>query len=312
MTPQAGYAAGRALSRRHARTYHLASLLLPTGARDGVYALYGFARLVDDLVDHPGPGGEDAALAQVDAVERTFLAAVAGDAIAGAEDTGTVTAPQTAAIISAVADTAVRHRLPLEPFDDFFTAMRMDAPGSPTFTDRYRDFEHLADYTRGSAAAIGRLLLPILGVPAGTEAYRAAEPAAAGLGEAFQLTNFLRDVAEDLDRGRVYLPADVLTAFGVADGELSACRRAGVTSPALRRALAYLVAVNRAGYRRAVPGIARLPRAARPAIAAAAAGYEEILTVIEDGGYQVMAGRAVVPAGRRLRRALAAAVTARH
>ncbi|MDR7171487.1 phytoene synthase [Nocardia kruczakiae] len=201
-------------------------------------------------------------------------------------------------VLTALVDTIARYRIAPEHFRVFLDAMRMDVPGSAQFRNRYADMGELREYMRGSAAAIGLQLLPIFGtvVPVAE-----AEPAAAALGEAFQLTNFLRDVAEDLDRGRIYLPGDELAAFGVDADLLAHCRRTGRTDPRVRRALAHLIAVNRAVYRTAAPGIDLLRPRVRPAIRTAAVLYGEILDEIERHDYAVFDRRATVPASRRLR-----------
>jgi phytoene synthase len=131
-----------------------------------------------------------------------------------------------------------------------------------------------------------------------------AEPAAAALGVAFQLTNFLRDVGEDLDRGRVYLPADELAAFGVDRELLRWCRAGGRRDPRVRRALAHLVARTRSVYRRAAPGIGQLARGSRPCVRTAYALYGGILDRIVAADYDVLTARATVPTGRRLAVAL--------
>lgn len=200
-------------------------------------------------------------------------------------------------VLAATGDTIRRYDIDHDHFWTFLDSMRMDVPGTPLFRDRYADMAELREYMRGSAAAIGLQVLPVLG----TVTPRAeAEPAAAALGEAFQLTNFLRDVAEDLDRGRIYLPADELAAFGVDADLLDHCRRTGRTDPRLRRALAHLIAVNRDLYRIADPGIDLLTPRVRPAIRAASTLYAAILTRIEESGYAVFLARAVVPRRRRL------------
>ena len=106
--------------------------------------------------------------------------------------------------------------------------MRMDIPGTPEYRTQYRTMAELDDYMHGSAAVIGLQMLPILGT-VGDRAKRSRTPRA--LGEAFQLTNFIRDVGEDLDRGRLYLPADELAAFGVDAELLRGCRRTGRSIP---------------------------------------------------------------------------------
>ncbi|MBF6212968.1 phytoene/squalene synthase family protein [Nocardia puris] len=200
-------------------------------------------------------------------------------------------------VLAATGDTIRRYDIDHAHFWTFLDSMRMDVPGTPLFRDRYADMGELREYMRGSAAAIGLQVLPILG----TVTPRAeAEPAAAALGEAFQLTNFLRDVAEDLDRGRIYLPADELAAFGVDADLLARCRRTGRTDPRVRRALAHLIAVNRDLYRLADPGIDLLTPRVRPAIRAASTLYAAILTRIEESGYAVFQARAVVPRRHRL------------
>ncbi|NUS42175.1 MAG: phytoene/squalene synthase family protein [Mycobacteriaceae bacterium] len=279
----------RALTARHGRSYHLATRLLPAERRPAVLALYGFARTVDDLVDHPADPATTAA--QLDVVERDL--ALAFDVNGAAPRAyASVAAP----VLPALADTARRYRIPPEHFAAFLTSMRMDVPG-PQHRSRYRTMAELREYTYGSAAVIGAQLLPILG----TVGPRSdAEPAAAALGEAFQLTNFLRDVGEDLDRDRIYLPAADLAAFGVDEPLLRYCRRTGRPDQRVRRALAHLIAANRAVYRTAEPGIALLTPAVRPGIRAAHALYRAILDRIEDSGYAVFDRRLAVP---RLRRA---------
>lgn len=208
-------------------------------------------------------------------------------------------------IALALTDTVTRFAIDPRHFWTFLDSMRMDAPDSPLFRNRYPTMAALDEYMRGSAAAIGLQLLPVLGtvVPRA-----AAEPAAAALGNAFQLTNFLRDIGEDLDRDRIYLPADELAAFGVDEELLVYCHRTRSTDRRVRRALAHLIAVNRDLYRRAHPGIELLSPRVRPGIRTAATVYAAILDRIEDSGYHVFARRAVVPGPRRLQLAAAAAL----
>jgi len=127
---------------------------------------------------------------------------------------------------------------------------------------------------------------------------------AAALGVAFQITNFLRDVGEDLDRGRIYLPTDELASFGVDRELLGWCRSTGAADPRVRRALAYLVARTRAIYRRAAPGIPMLAPVSRACVATAFCLYGGILDEIEAAGYHILARRVEVPSHRRLAVAL--------
>jgi phytoene synthase len=130
-----------------------------------------------------------------------------------------------------------------------------------------------------------------------------AEEPAAALGVAFQLTNFLRDVGEDLDRGRVYLPTQELAAFGVDRELLVRCRRTRTPHPRVRRALAHLVAHTHGVYRRAEPGIGMLEPVSRECVACAFTLYRGILDRIEAADYDVLNRRVSVP--RRTRAAVA-------
>ncbi|MFC5993391.1 phytoene/squalene synthase family protein [Pseudonocardia hispaniensis] len=287
---RAGYAACRELNAVHGRTFFLATRLLPAERRPSVHALYGFARHADEIVDDLRDGRCTAdRAAQLDA-----LAVSLGTALDGG--------PAAHPVLAAVADTVRRYDIERRHFTDFLASMRMDlhVTDYPTYAD-------LARYVHGSAAVIGLQVLPVLG----TVAPRAeATPHAAALGVAFQLTNFLRDVGEDLDRGRIYLPADELAAFGVDRGLLVWCRRARRTDPRVRRALAHVAARTRAVYRRAAPGIGMLEPVSRECVACAARLYGTILDEIVASGYAVLHRRVAVPARRRAAVALPGVVRA--
>jgi phytoene synthase len=177
----------------------------------------------------------------------------------------------------------------------------MDRPVEQGGVAGYRSFDELARYVHGSAAVIGLQVLPVLGTVVPRER---AEPHAAALGVAFQITNFLRDIGEDLDRGRVYLPAEELASFGVDRELLRWCRSTGQPDPRVRRALAYLVARTRAIYRRAAPGIPMLAPVSRACVATAFRLYGGILDEIETADYHVLGRRVRVPRRRRLAVAL--------
>jgi 15-cis-phytoene synthase len=276
---RAAYATCRELNARHGRTYFLATRLLPASRRPAVHALYGFARYADDIVDELG----DARPAAEKAARLDALAAQLQHALAGR--------PAGHPVLAAVADTARRYEIDPAHFAAFMTSMRMD-----TSVAEYATFDDLAVYMHGSAAVIGLQMLPILGT---TVPYAEAEGPAAALGVAFQITNFLRDVGEDLDRGRVYLPADELAAFGVDRELLMWCRRTRRPDPRVRRALAYLVAHTRAVYRRAAPGVDMLEPVSRACVACAFVLYRGILDQIEADDYHVLHRRVSVPVRTR-------------
>ncbi|MFD1529373.1 phytoene/squalene synthase family protein [Pseudonocardia aurantiaca] len=284
---RAAYTTCRELNARHGRTYFLATRLLPRERRPAVHALYGFARYADEIVDDLGDGRP-----VVEKAARLDALALELDrALDGALDRAVPGGAMGHPVLAALADTARRYDIDTRYFRDFLVSMRMDT----TVTD-YATFEDLAVYVHGSAAVIGLQMLPVLG----TTVPRAdAEPAAAALGEAFQITNFLRDVGEDLDRGRVYLPAAELAAFGVDRQLLTWCRRTRRPDPRVRRALAHLVAHTRAIYRRAAPGVGMLEPASRACVSCAFALYRGILDEIEAADHHVLHRRVTVPARRR-------------
>ncbi|SEG05046.1 phytoene synthase [Saccharopolyspora kobensis] len=274
----AAYQRCRALNAQHGRTYFLATRLLAPAQRPSVHALYGFARWVDDIVDETGPRTVHERQQAVDRLD--------GELRAGLRD-GHSRNP----IIAALVDTTSRHAIDTALFTDFMASMRMDL----TVRD-YPTRAELDAYVHGSAAVIGLQLLPVFGTvsPAAE-----AAPYAAALGEAFQLTNFLRDVGEDLDRGRVYLPLEELAAFGVDRERLAWCRRTGRPDRRVRQALADQVARTRALYRSAEPGIALLAARSRPCVRTAFTLYGEILDCIVESGYDVFRRRVAVSGPRR-------------
>ena len=286
---RAAYLTCRRLNAAHGRTYFLATSLLPADRRPAVHALYGFARYADEIVDALG----DRRPATEKANRLDDLASDLSAALEGTEATHPV--------LTALAHTARRYRIDRQHFVDFLASMRMD-----THVTSYRTYADLGRYMHGSAAVIGLQLLPVLGTVGPAEE---AEPYAAALGVAFQLTNFIRDVGEDLDRGRVYLPAEELAAFGVDRELLWWCRRTRRLHPRVRRLLAYSVARTRAVYRRAEPGIGLLDRVSRACVRCAFTLYQAILDEVEDADYPVLHRRVTVPWHRRTAVALSALAT---
>ncbi|GGY01149.1 phytoene/squalene synthase family protein [Streptomyces djakartensis] len=276
---RAAYTRCRQLNARHGRTYFLATRLLPLERRSAVHALYGFARRADDIVD-------DLNRRRTPDEPGLLLTRLEGG-LAHALRTGGGSEP----VVRAVADTADRYGIEVTLFADFLASMRADL----TVTD-YPTYADLRAYMHGSAAVIGLQMLPVLGTVVPREE---AAPYAADLGVAFQLTNFLRDVGEDLDRGRVYLPADLLAAHGVDRPLLEWSRRTGRHDPRIRAAFVAAEALTRDVYRAAKPGIAMLDPRVRPCIGAAFTLYGGILDAIARHDYTVLHRRAVVPRRRR-------------
>jgi len=272
----------RTLNAQHGRTFFLATRLLAPQQRPAVHALYGFARRADDILDDFDPP-----LTTAERAERLQALATKlfNRLVTGVTDDGDPA-------LAAVVHTARKYDIPWELFDDFLTSMRMDL----TTTD-YPDRAALDRYMYGSAEVIGLQLLPVLGT---TGTREDAAPHAAALGKAFQLTNFLRDIDEDLQRGRVYLPADELAAHQVDRDVLMWCHANRRTDARVRRALVDQHAETRRVYEYASHGIRLLHPRSRPCIAAALALYSEILDRIEELDFAVFSQRASVGMARRL------------
>ena len=277
---RASYERCRELNAAHGKTYYLATLLLPPAKRPYVHALYGFARYADEIVDDLAStlSGQEKADWLGSWSDRFYA-----DLRRGRSDDP---------VCAAVVDTVLRWDIPVEHFEAFLHSMRMDL----TVTE-YQTYDDLYEYVYGSAAVIGLQMVPIL-EPSQPEAYERAKD----LGVAFQLANFVRDVGEDLERGRVYLPLDDLAQFGVTRDDLE--RR--VLTPEIKAALQFQIARVRDLEERSRPGIAMLHPSSQPCIEAARVLYCGIVDAVEEIDYEVFDKRATVGTGRRLQVALPA------
>ena len=272
---RASYAECKRLNSLHGKTYYLATLLLPPGKRPFVHALYGFARYADEIVDDLASTLTPQEKADV---LRTWSSGVLVDLSAGKSND---------AVGAALVDTVTRFGIPHQHFVDFLHSMEMDLTVST-----YATYEALSEYVYGSAAVIGLEMVPILGVLS-DDAYESAKK----LGIAFQLANFIRDVGEDLDRGRIYLPLDELAAHGV-DEEMLYAR---VLTPEITHALKFQIARVRQLQLEAAPGIELLDATSRPCIRAASELYCGIVDEVEAIGYDIFNKRAKTSTARRLR-----------
>ena len=277
---RASYEECKRLNSLHGKTYYLATLLLPKAKRPFVHALYGFARYADEIVD-------DLASPLSDQEKADLLRAWSSGII---EDLrrGDSSDP----IGMALVDTVTRFAIPIEHFEAFIHSMTMDLSVS-----EYQSYDDLLEYVYGSAAVIGLEMVPILGALS-PEAYGAAEK----LGIAFQLANFIRDVGEDLDRGRVYLPIQELAEHGVSHEMLNE----RILTPQIKSALQAQIARVRRLQLEAAPGIAMLEPASRACIEAASELYCGIVDEVEKIDYQIFEKRAKTSTMRRLRVALPA------
>jgi phytoene synthase len=272
----------RQLHAGFGRTYYLATMLLPPAKRPYVHSLYGFARFADEIVDNGDPATRGEEFTEW---SRQALAGLRG---------GATTDP----VCRALLHTMNTWSIPIEHVEAFLGSMLMDL----TVTE-FGGYADLQRYMYGSAAVIGLQMTPIL-EPLHPDAYARAE----ALGAAFQLSNFIRDVAEDLRRDRVYLPAEDLATFGVTRANLAR----GVVTPRIRALLRFEIARTRDLYAYAEPGIQMLAESSRPCIRTAFTLYGGILDEVEDADYQIFDRRVAVGLRRRAGVALRGYLRARR
>jgi phytoene synthase len=256
------------LTSQHSRSFYIASALLPTEKRRATHALYAFCRTTDDIVDRP-TCSSPRHLLELWRKRALRTPAEASDWV--------VLAWQAA---------QRRYFIPTK-----YAEQLIDGVAKDLEPIAYQTFDELANYAYGVAATVGLMSMHIVGF-----ADKRAIPYAVKLGVALQLTNILRDIGEDFQNGRVYLPAQEMAAFGLGVADL----RAGVVTPAWRTFMQFQIARARQLYAESWAGIGLLNRDGRLAIAVAANLYQAILTEIERLDYAVFSQRAVVSTGRKL------------
>jgi phytoene synthase len=271
---EAAYETCDLLTRHHSKTFFIASGLLPFEKRRAVRALYAFCRVTDDLVDMT---------AQTDERNRALDAwrALLRDPAP----------PPSEPVALAWADARARYDIPEGYADQLIDGVARDIGQTA-----YETFDDLASYAYGVASTVGLMAMHIIGY-AGEHAI----PYAVKLGVALQITNILRDVGEDLNNGRIYLPREELLTFGLDHADLveRADRR---TDARWARFMTFQIERNRRLYDEALPGVALLSPEGRFAIMAAADLYRAILGDIEGHGYDVFSRRAHLSAGQKLSR----------
>lgn len=263
------YARCKQLNKAYGTTYYAATMLLPRVKRHHVHALYGFCRHAEDVVHELGPAPVEEQEHTLNELGDRFFA----DLERGDSDD---------LVLKAVVHTV--HAFDLNPdcFRRFLRSMVMDLR-----IESYDTFDDLLDYMDGSAAVLGEMMLPILEPTSGAALRHARD-----LGIAFELTNFLRDVAEDLDRHRVYIPQEDLARF-------EADPSARQVTPAWQALMRFEIDRTREYYTSADVGITMLPASSARCVRAARQLYAEILDRIERANGDVFRGRARVPTARK-------------
>ena len=278
------------LNNLHGKTYFLATRLLPPAKRPFVHALYGFARYADEIVDDLASTlTEDE---KADALKSWGTEVLANIKSGKSHDH----------IGAALVDTVNRFSIPISYFEAFLHSMTMDL----TVTE-YHTYEDLYEYVYGSAAVIGLQMVPILGTIS-KQSLTEANIAAEKLGTAFQLANFIRDVSEDLTRGRVYLPVTELQSHGVTREMLEE----RIVTPQIKNALKEQIQRVRSLQAEAKLGINLLRAESRACIEAASELYCGIVDEVEKIDYEIFDKRAKTSNWRRLKVALPAYIKARN
>ena len=256
----------------HARTFSLASKLLPADKRRAAFALYAFCRIADDLVDQADSGNRSALAQQLDDYRGQLQAALDGR--------------PSDPIFREVAWVTQSYAVSPAPLFEL-----LDGVGRDLVVTTYETWADLERYCQGVASSVGEMCTYVFGVPAGPAMRTHAIQYARTLGTAMQLTNILRDVGEDAQRGRCYLPAEDLARFGLATHDVLTNRqlaRHAQWQPMMQ----YEVGRARALYAAALPGIALLAPDAQRCAAACATGYAGILSAIEAQDYDTISTRA--------------------
>lgn len=263
---------GKAIHRRTGRTFYYATRLLPGRVREQTYVLYGFFRIADEIVDSD--------VGRPAAAKRQELLALREAALGNR--------PASDPVVAAFAEIRETEGIPAAEVEAFIDAMLADVEPAA-----YATREELDGYMRGSAAAVGNMMTAIIGA---SDPAR-ARPHAMALGEAFQLTNFIRDVREDVEElGRVYLPMETLERHGVTRAQLER----GECTPGLRRAIQTELRRAETRYREGVEGIRYLSPDCQFPVLVAATLYAEHHRLIRNSGFDVLTTRPSLSGRRKL------------
>jgi phytoene synthase len=270
MTTDESYAFCERVARREAKNFYYSFLLLPRQKRRAMCAIYAFMRYCDDLSDGDGVGDRRAAIARWQCDLET--------ALRGGEPKHPLWA--------AFSDTVNQYGIPHQYFFEMIEGVSSDLePRS------IRTVDELYDYCYHVASVVGLTVVHIFGFSS-LEALKLAEKC----GVAFQLTNILRDVREDAESGRVYLPEEDLARFSVSR-EALLC---GSVSGKLRELLAFEAARARDHYRQSAPLVQMISPGSRASLRALIGVYSRLLDRIAASGYEVLAQRVRVPAWEKV------------
>ncbi|NEO85106.1 MAG: phytoene synthase [Spirulina sp. SIO3F2] len=273
---EASYEYCRQVTAHYSKTFYLGTLLMSPPKRRAIWAIYEWCRRTDELVD--GPRARYTTPETLDQWERHLESVFAGKPVEDAD--------------VCLVDTIERFPIPIQPFRDMIAGQRMDL-----YRNRYETFEELNLYCYRVAGTVGLMTSPVLGFAGQTQTpwsqycETAGEEEAIALGIANQLTNILRDVGEDVERGRIYLPLEDLERFNYTEKDLLN----GVLDERWRSLMRFEIQRARQYYQAAERGIRTLNQDARWPVWSALMLYQGILDVIERNDYDIFSQRAYVP-----------------
>ena len=272
----------RQVTAEYAKTFYLGTLLMPPAKRQAIWAIYLWCRRTDELVD--GPQSDTTTPETLDRWEADLESIFAGHPLDDAD--------------VALVDTLEKFPMDIQPFRDMIAGQRMDL-----YRSRYQTFEELDLYCYRVAGTVGLMSSAILGYdllstspPWQSETFRIPKQEAIALGVANQLTNILRDVGEDIGRGRVYLPLEDLARFNYTEADLFN----GVNDERWQALMRFQIQRARRYFDDAERGIRRLNRDARWPVWTALMLYKGILDVIEANNYDVFQRRAYVATPKKM------------
>jgi phytoene synthase len=277
------YESCRQITAKYSKTFYLGTLLMPEEKRQAIWAIYVWCRRTDELVD--GPQSRFTTPETLDRWEKQLESVFAGEPLDDLD--------------VALVDTLQRFPMDIQPYRDMIAGQRMDL-----YRSRYQTFQELELYCYRVAGTVGLMTSPVLGVDDSVgkapwdwhrEAYNPVEEAIA-LGVANQLTNILRDVGEDVQRGRIYLPLEDLARFNYTEEDLFN----GVIDDRWRELMRFEIQRARKFFVQAEKGIRALSPDSRWPVWAALMLYQGILDVIEQNDYDVFNRRAFVPKPKKL------------
>jgi len=267
------------IHRRTGKTFYVATRLLPERTRQATYALYAFFRIADDIVDRPDPPDAE--------TQRQHLEAIRAAAKGTSPPRG-VLSETDREVLGTFRSLAEEADIDPAEVDVFIDAMAQDIDRA-----RYDTYDELRGYMRGSAAAVANMMLSVMDPP---ERDR-AKPHARSLAEAFQLTNFVRDVREDIcEYDRVYLPQETLERHDVTEAQLRRQEMTDDVAAVVRTELHRTESL----YRHGVAGIRYLPEDCQFAVLLSAVLYADHHRKIRQLGYDVLEGDASLTMTRRL------------